>query len=262
MPGCDKFSMGEARELACAVEHNRGDNFPAYIVLSTTCTRQAIRAAVVNMLAHRYFPDLNGSRDGELDGELTGKWGVPKRPGAWVTDQARAYQRSGVPRVMELLLSCFVSQDSGRTPYSYQRIEQQLKDLAQRTAPDEFWFGLQHELCNQEAAAATQTAEEGQARDGAGSAPVEGMTAEAARRLSERMEREGAPYAITGRPRLQGNAWVVELLVANAAGVEWGGVADDVFTGLLHSERDWVEYINLVQELESEAGHAPGAESG
>ena len=247
MPGCLKFSMGEARDLARDVEHNDGRNFPAYIVLSTTCTRQAIRAAVVNMLAHRYFPDHDGSRDGELDGEITGKWGVPKRPGAWVTDLARAYQQSGIPRVMELLLSCFVSRDGERSPYSYQRIEQLLKDQAQRTSPEEFWYGLQHELCNQEAAEA-----EGQARDGADPAQEGGgMSAEAAGRLSERMEREGAPYAIAGRPRLQGNAWVVELMVANSAGGSREGVAGDVFTGVLHTEQEWLDYINLVQELES-----------
>lgn len=252
-PGCLKFTMGEARDLARDVEHNRGDNFPAYIALSATCTRQVIRAAVVNMLAHRYFPDLDGSRDADLDGEVTGKWGVPRRPGAWVTDQARAYQQSGIPRVMELLLSCFVGREGECSPYSYQRIEQQLRDLAQRKTPDEFWYSLQQELCDQEAANGRAAAEDGAAPTAAGSPAQagEGMTADEARRLSERVEREGAPFEIAGRPRLQDNIWVVELLVANVAEGSGGGVAGDVFTGVLRTEQEWLDYINLVRELES-----------
>ena len=104
LAGCRQFGAREARDLARFVEQNRGDNFPAYIALSKTCSEGAIRAAVVNMVAHRYFPDLDGSLDGEVDGEITGKWGRPKRPGAWVTDLARAYQQSGIPGVMEVLL--------------------------------------------------------------------------------------------------------------------------------------------------------------
>ena len=261
LPGCLKLKREEARELARAVEHNDGHNFPAYITLSKTCTRQAIRAAVVNMLAHRYFPDRDGSLDSEVDGEITGKWGSPKRPGAWVTDEARAYQQSGIPRVMQLLLSCLESQDGQHTPYSYPRIERQLLALAQQRTPEEFWYGLQQELCNREAAAipATEgqvgdgfasTLEEGQANAGAGLAAGE------AKLLVERIEREGAPYAIAARPRRQeGGTWVVELLDSNAlGGVPERATAGDVLTGLLYSEREWLNYFTLVQEWEGEQG--------
>ena len=244
-PGCRQIGAREARDLARFVEQNRGDNFPAYIALSKTCSEGAIRAAVVNMVAHRYFPDLDGSLDGEVDGEITGKWGRPKRPGAWVTALARAYQQSGIPGVMEVLLDNLAD---GAEPYSYLRVEQALRDLAQRVVPEQFWSALQELLCERQATAA-------QKDGGVPIQPVlpledsEGLTAAQASALVGQIARDGGPYGISARPRCVGGAvWVIDMRVEVAPGD--GQQEMQVFTMELRSEEEWLTYFNGMKELE------------
>jgi len=245
------LSPREAKALASFVEGNSGMNFPAYITLSKTCSELAIRAAVVNMMCHSRFPDLDGSIGSEVDGEITGKWGRPRRPGAWVTDLARAYQREGIPAVMMLLLSCFESPDDKRTPYSYQRIAEVLDVQGQSTSAEMFWVGLQREL-QANAQASTQPAE--RASDSLAPAQrvfeSEGMTEDAAQRLAGRIAQEGVPFGITAGHRLQGNAWVVEMQVCESAGTPGEPDRVVVHTTEMRSEQAWLEYFTLMKELE------------
>lgn len=254
LPGCYQLDARSARSLAAFVEHNRGDNFPAFIALSKVCSPLAIRAAIVNMLAHRYFPDLDGRFDGEVDGEITGKWGRPKRPGAWVTDLAKAYQQMGIPAVMHLLLSHCHTDDQD---WSYRRIEQEFIGLEQQQTPEQFWSDLQEQLCEQRAVSQLHAAgdqedvfsfpQEGSARED------EGMPVEAARELAKQINRDGAPYGISARawPAQEGR-WEVEMriLLDQDPSVKPGN--EHMFTQMLRSEQDWLEYFASMKELDQQ----------
>jgi hypothetical protein len=256
LSGCKRFTPREARLLAQFVEET-DRNFPAYIGLSLVCSRQVIRAAVVNMLAHSSFPDSDGTLDGFVDGEITGKWGRPQRPGAWVTSLAKAYQQHGIPPVMQLLVRCL---EEGDEPFTYQRVKHYFLELQQQqhVTPQQFWDALQQLLCEQEASSPrdqesctqeTAVSSAGQREEAA--LGCTGMTAEEARSLVDQINQDGRPYGITAGMRSIGmGGWVIDMRVSLAAGEQPNVGADRVITMEVHSTSEWLTYFLPMRELE------------
>ena len=126
-----------ACRLAEFVEGN-SHNFRSYITLSQKYHPQIIRAAILNMLAHTYFPDLDGDLSADLDGELTGKIGRPRKPGAWVTSCCQAYAEHGLPPIMRLLLRVYAR--------PYNEVRERMDVLSTTLAPRRFWMQWQEQL--------------------------------------------------------------------------------------------------------------------
>ncbi len=217
-----------ARMLAGFVEGNP-ENFRAYITLSQKYHPQIIRAAVVNMLAHTYFPDLEGDLPGEVDGELTGKFGRPRTPGAWVTSCCEAYTQFGIPSVMRVLLQVF--------DRPYNEIRERMEVLSKALSPKLFWMQWQEHLLSHQLGKTVLS----QDPSSPGTHAVcEGMASSEAQELVDQMIREGHSCVISARPCLQDGQWEVE--------------AEIHFQGhtLIHrfrSKHKWEQYLSAIQLL-------------
>jgi hypothetical protein len=219
--------------LAKFVEGNPG-NFRSYITLTRKYHPQVIRAAIINMLAHTYFPDLDGDLPADVDGELTGKVGRPRKPGAWVTTCCQAYEQYGIPIVMRVLLREYVG--------SYNEIRQRMESLARELSPKQYWMQWQEPLLpNAEEPPVSEipSLTEG-SETGEGFAVREGIPGVEVRALVDRINREGRSYGIAARPCLQGGCWEVEVEL--------------YFQGCtsihrFHSKRQWEQYLSAIQRL-------------
>ena len=222
-----------AQVLARFVEGNPG-NFRSYISLTRKYHPQVIRAAIINMLAHTYFPDLDGDLAGDTDGELTGKVGRPRKPGAWVTTCCQAYAQYGIPPVMEVLLREYVG--------SYNEIQQCMESLASELSPKQFWMMWQESLLpTAEEPLESQCSslrEDGEIDDSI--AIREGIPGTEVRALVDQINREGSPYGIAAHPCFQGERWEVEIELSFH-----GGTTNHRF----HSRYQWEQYLSAIQHL-------------
>jgi hypothetical protein len=222
-----------AQVLARFVEGNPG-NFRSYITLTRKYHPQVIRAAIINMLAHTYFPDLDGDLPDGVDGELTGKVGRPRKPGAWVTTCCQAYAQYGIPPVMEVLLREYAG--------SYNEIRQCMESLARELSPKQFWMMWQESLLLHaeeppvsQCPSLTEDSEIGDSiavRDGISGAEV--------RALVDQINREGSTYGIAAHPCLQGGCWEVEIELS------FQGCTT---THRFHNKRQWEHYLSAIQHL-------------
>jgi hypothetical protein len=193
-----------ARALAKFIEGHPG-NFRSYITLTRKYHPQIIRAAIINMLAHTYFPDLDGDLLAQVDGDLTGKVGRPRKPGAWVTTCCQAYEQYGTPPVMQVLLREYVG--------TYDEIRQRLEALARELSPKQFWTRWQERLLpNAEQPSVSQIPPlTGKDEVGDSFAVREGIPGVEVRALVDEINRDGRSYGITARPCSQSGCWEVEV---------------------------------------------------
>jgi len=230
-----------ARALAKFIEGHPG-NFRSYITLTRKYHPQVIRAAIINMLAHTYFPDLDGDLPAEVDGELTGKVGRPRKPGAWVTTCCQAYEQYGIPPVMQVLLRDYVG--------SYNEIRQRLEALARELSSKQFWTRWQeHLLPNAEQPSVSQIPPLTMKDEAGDSFAVrEGIPGMEVRALVDQINRDGQPYGITARPCLQSGCWEVEVELKFQ-----GRTSIHRF----RSKNQWERYLSAIERLphatESEA---------
>jgi hypothetical protein len=224
-----------AQMLAKFVEGNPG-NFRSYITLTRKYHPQVVRAAIINMLAHTYFPDLDGDLPADVDGELTGKVGRPRKPGAWVTTCCQAYEQYGIPPVMRVLLREYTG--------SYNEIRQCLESLAGEVSPKQYWMQWQKSLLpNAEKPPVLQgpsLAENSEIGDS--NAVREGILGDEVRALVDQINREGHLYGIAAHPCLQDGHWEVEI------GLYFQGHTS---TYRFHSKQQWEQYLAAIQHLPS-----------
>lgn len=222
-----------AQVLARFVEGNPG-NFRSYITLTRKYHPQVIRAAIVNMLAHTYFPDLDGDLSDGVDGELTGKVGRPRKPGAWVTTCCQAYAQYGIPPVMEVLLREYAG--------TYNEIRQCMESLARELSPKQFWMMWQESLLlHAEEPPVSQCpslAEDSEIGDSI--AVRDGISGAEVRALVDQINREGSPYGIAAHPCLQGGSWEVEIELSFQ-----GSTTIHRF----QNKRQWEHYLSAIQHL-------------
>ena len=226
-----------AQSLAIFIEGHAG-NFRSYIALSTKYHPQIMRAAVLNMLAHSFFPDLTGELSGDVDGELTGKVGRPKKPGAWVTACCQAYAQHGIPQVMRLLLQTYSE--------PYEVVRRQLENRSRELTPVHFWGTWQEQLL------LTQTSSERQLSSSPPVDPAYGtdhpgvltvysrMMSTDAQQLVTQINTEGRAFHMQARPRLQDGRWEVEVEMQ----VEG---RSSCYT--FHSKDEWDTYYAEICEL-------------
>ncbi len=222
-----------ARMLATYVEGNPG-NFRSYITLSQKYHPQIIRAAIINMLAHTYFPDLEGDIPGDVDGELTGKIGRPRKPGAWVTSCCQAYNQYGIPLVMRTLLEIY------KGPYS--TIQKDMDTLSRELPPKQYWMQWQEYRLSLELGkpSSLQDSLPSYGAGGDTHAVHEGMTSNQAQELAKQMNREGRSYGITAKPCTQHGYWEVEMELC---------FQDCTSTYRFHSKQQWEQYFASIQDL-------------
>jgi hypothetical protein len=222
-----------AQDLAKFVEGHPG-NFPAYITLSQEYHPHVLRAAIINMLAHTYFPDHDGDLPAEVDGELTGMIGRPRTPGAWVTNCCQAYAQYGIPPVMRVLLREY--------PGPYDVIRQCLESLARELSPKQYWMQWQESLLpHAEERSVSQGPSLPEESEIAESFAVrEGVPDVEVRALVDQMNREGRPYGITASPCSQDGRWEVEVEL------HFQGRTS---THRFHSKREWEHYLAAIQRL-------------
>lgn len=231
------INAGTARRLAEFVEGNL-QNFPSYITLSQKYHPQVIRAAILNMLAHTYFPDLDGDLPADIDGELTGKIGRPKKPGAWVTCCCQAYAQHGLPPVMRLLLQIYTG--------SYNEVRERMEVLSSTLTPRRFWMQWQEQLLSDysgeisPAQESSPPSEEAADRDGGTHAILGGMTSSEVRELVNRINHEAHSYGITARPCLQNGRWEMEIELRSQTRTT---------TYQFHSQREWEQYFAAIQHV-------------
>ncbi|GAC1347746.1 MAG: hypothetical protein NVSMB27_13850 [Ktedonobacteraceae bacterium] len=248
------LAAGAAQQLARFIEGHAG-NFRCYIALSTRYHPQVLRAAILNMLAHSFFPDLAGELPGEVDGEITGKVGRPKKPGAWVTACCQAYAEHGIPPVMHLLLQ----QYSG--PYSV--VQQQLEARSRELSPLQFWLFWQEQLLAQQSKQALLEQAEQQAAlvpelTGTQSMEEQGQTIHAGmssietQQLVAQINREGCTYHIRAHPCLQDGRWQVAVQIPFEEGP---------LTYPFSSKSAWETYFHAIRELHSRGDRLPWAAS-
>ena len=224
-----------AQVLARFIEGNPG-NFRSYITLTRKYHPQVIRAAIINMLAHTYFPDLDGDLPADVDGELTGKVGRPRKPGAWVTTCCQAYEQYGIPPVMRVLLREYAG--------SYNEIRQSLESLARELSPKQYWMQWQESLLpNAEKPPLSQSpslAEDSEIGDS--NAVREGIPGNEVRALVDQINREGRPYGIAAHSCLQDGHWEVEIELYFQGRTS---------TYRFHSKQQWEQYFAAIQNLPS-----------
>lgn len=222
-----------AQVLARFVEGNPG-NFRSYITLTQKYHPQVIRAAIINMLAHTYFPDLDGDLPADVDGELTGKVGRPRKPGAWVTTCCQAYAQYGIPPVMRVLLREYAG--------SYNEIRQCMESLAREVSPKQYWMEWQESLLpNAENPPVSQSPSLTEDSEiGESNAVREGIPGNKARALVDQINREGRPYGISAHPCFQDGHWEVEIELS------FHGCTT---THRFHSEPQWDQYLSAIQRL-------------
>lgn len=222
-----------AQVLARFVEGNPG-NFRSYISLTRKYHPRVIRAAIINMLAHTYFPDLEGDFPGDADGEITGKVGRPRKPGAWVTTCCQAYAQCGIPPVMEVLLREYAG--------SYNEIRQCMESLARELSPKQFWMMWQESLLpHAEEPPVSQyplLSEDSEIGDSI--AVHDGIPGAEVRALVDQINREGSPYGIAAHPCLLGGCWEVEIEIS------FQGCTT---THRFHNKRQWEHYLSARQHL-------------
>jgi hypothetical protein len=213
-------------------------NFRSYITLSQKYHPQIIRAAILNMLAHTYFPDLDGDLPAELDGELTGKIGRPKKPGAWVTSCCQAYAQHGLPPIMRLLLQIFAG--------SYSEVRDRMEALSRTLTPRRFWTQWQEQLLSDQLGEASPAQEPSLGSDGAADRDdstyvvLGGMSSDEVRELVDRINHEAYSYGITARPRLQNGQWEAEIELRSQT-----RTANYQF----HSRREWEQYFAAIRQV-------------
>ncbi len=224
-----------AQVLAKFVEGHPG-NFRSYITLTRKYHPQVIRAAIINMLAHTYFPDLDGDLPADVDGELTGKVGRPRKPGAWVTTCCQAYEQYGIPPVMRVLLREYAG--------SYNEIRQCLESLAGEVSPKHYWMHWQESLLpNAEKPPVLQSPSLGEDSEvGDSNAVREGIPGDEVRALVEQINCEGRPYGISAHPCLQDGHWEVEIELYSQGRTS---------TYRFHSKQQWEQYFAAIQHLPS-----------
>ncbi len=207
------LDIATAQQLATFIEGHSG-NFRSYIALSRRYHPQVLRAAVLNMLTHAFFPDLEGELPGEIDGELTGKVGRPRKPGAWVTSCCQAYARTGIPTVMHLLLQYYTD--------SYQSVQQQLEECSHEMSPLQFWMYWQEILSSTQSTQThfpctdTQEQQAANALDDENEYMLDAdnhgnMTRSEAHQLATHINHAGRLYSMQATPRRQQNSWEVEV---------------------------------------------------
>jgi hypothetical protein len=250
-----QFSPGEARRLASFVQHDP-DAFRAYIALSNQYPRTIIRAAVICMLAHTCFPDVDGTMTPEQDGARADRWNQPRKPGAWVKEHCAFYTEKGLPAVMRVLLARYQHKKDKDILFDLQRLEQ-------RYSPGEFWAEVQRQTCVSDAAAledqpgAVHEQTDGEIEDALDAGREDlpqsrpsrlGMASYEALSLVQRIEREGRTYRITARSLpVTGGRYVVELVQ------EYRGKQVTV-PQKMQSEKDWSDYLANLQALASLPG--------
>lgn len=226
-----------ACRLAEFVEGNP-HNFRSYITLSQKYHPQIMRAAILNMLAHTYFPDLDGDLPADLDGELTGKIGRPRKPGAWVTSCCQAYAQHGLLPVMRLLLLAYVG------PYS--EVRERLAALSTTLTPRRFWTQWQEQLLSDHLGKVSPAQEpltpgDGAAdQDGSTYAVLGGMASSEVHELVDRINHEARSYGITARPYLQNGRWEAEIELRSQTLTS---------TYQFHSQREWEQYFAAIQNV-------------
>ncbi len=226
-----------ARMLAEFVEGNP-KNFRSYITLSQKYHPQIIRAAIINMLAHTYFPDVDGDLPADLDGELTGKIGRPRKPGAWVTSCCHAYAQHGLPLVMRLLLQAYDG--------SYNEVRERMEVLSTTLAPKRFWTQWQEQLLSHQLGKipsaqepfppSDRTAD----RDGSTHVVLGGMSSSEVHELVNQINHEAHSYGITARPCLQNGHWEAEIELRSQTRTS---------TYQFHSKREWEQYFAAIQHV-------------
>ena len=222
-----------AHLLAIFVEGNTG-NYRSYIALSRKYHPQVLRSAIINMLAHTYFPDLVGDLPGDVDGELTGKVGRPRKPGAWVTSCCQAYTQYGIPPVMRVLLQVY------KGPYS--TIREEMEALSRELPPKQYWMQWQEYRLSLELGkpSSPQDSLPSYGAGGDTHAVHEGMTSNQAQELAKQMNREGRSYGITANPCSQHGHWEVEMELC---------FQDRTSTYRFHSKQQWEQYFASIQDL-------------
>ena len=227
-----------ARALAKFIEGHPG-NFRSYITLTRKYHPQVVRAAIINMLAHTYFPDLDGDLSADVDGELTGKVGRPRKPGAWVTTCCQAYAQYGIPPVMRVLLRAYGG--------SYSEIRQHLESLARELPPKQYWMQWQESLLpNAEVPSVSQTSPLTEVDEAGDSLAVrEGIPGVEVRALVDQMNSDGRPYGIAARPCQQNGHWEVEVDLSFQGRTS---------THRFHSKSEWDQYLAAVQRLPRATG--------
>lgn len=251
-----QFSPREARALASFVQHD-AEAFRAYITLSKQYPRTIIRAAVICMLAHTCFPDVDGTMMPEQDGARPDRWNQPHTPGAWVKEHCVFYTQKGLPAVMRVLLERYKNKNN-------ESILHDLRRLEQRFAPQEFWEEVQkqaraldgagsevlpgavHPQADEEVTNALDDRGEGleQSRPSRS-----GMTNHEAAALVQQVEREGREYRITARSCQAGpgGRYVVELVQ------EYRGKPVMIPQKMLGAQ-DWCDYLANLQAVASLPG--------
>jgi hypothetical protein len=223
--------------LAKFVEGN-SKNFRSYITLSQKYHPQIIRAAIINMLAHTYFPDVDGDLSADLDGELTGKIGRPRKPGAWVTSCCQAYAQHGLPPVMRLLLQAYDG--------SYNEVRERMEVLSTTLAPKRFWMQWQEQLLSDHLRKIPPAQEplppsDGTAdRDSSTHVVLGGMSSSEVHELVNQINHEARSYAITARPCLQNGHWEAEIELRSRTRTS---------TYQFHSKREWEQYFAAIQKV-------------
>ena len=226
-----------ACRLAEFVEGNP-HNFRSYITLSQKYHPQVIRAAILNMLAHTYFPDLDGDLSADIDGELTGKIGRPKKPGAWVTCCCQAYAQHGLPPVMHLLLKVYVG--------SYNEVREHMEVLSTTLTPRRFWMQWQEQLLSDHLRKISPAQESSPPsdmtadRDGSTHVVLGGMSSGEVRELVNRINHEAQSYGITAHPCLQNGQWQAEIELRSQMRSS---------TYQFHSRREWEQYFAAIQNV-------------
>ncbi len=233
-----RLNARDARDLAIVVEQ-RPEAFRAYIDLSKRCSQTAIRAAVINMLTHTYFPDETGTMDASQDGNMSNGWGRPENPGKWVFSNSKLYGQQGIPEVMRVLLTRCEG-------LSYQDIERDLKALLKRGfSPAQFWAQVQAEVAHADAERLLDAQPEAHPTEEQ-DAPARGsLTSRDALAIVERINREGSAYGITAHVRPQpGKRFEVEMMQ------EVNGKVVSV-PKEVRCEDDWAAYLALLEEVQA-----------
>jgi hypothetical protein len=222
-----------AQVLAKFVEGNPG-NYRSYIALTRKYHPQIIRAAIINMLAHTYFPDSDGDLPAEIDGELTGKVGRPRKPGAWVTTCCQAYAQYGIPPVMQVLLQAYNG--------SYNEIRQCMESLSRTLSPKQYWMQWQESLLRHAGkppvSQSSSLIENSEIGDSI--ALHEEIPGDEVRVLVNQINREGRSYGITAHPCLQDGHWEVEIELYYQGRIS---------THCFHSKPQWEQYLSAIQRL-------------
>lgn len=230
----------DARTACMLAEFVEGHpkNFRSYITLSQKYHPQIIRAAIINMLAHTYFPDVEGDLSAELDGELTGKIGRPRKPGAWVTSCCQAYAQHGLPLVMRLLLQAYDD--------SYNEIRERMEVLSRTLAPKRFWTQWQEQLLADQLGKISSAQEplppsdRTADRDSSTKVVLGEMSSSEVHELVNQINHEAYSYGITARPYLQNGQWEAEIELRSQTCTS---------TYQFHSKREWEQYFTAIQTI-------------